>query len=98
MSGVCCKGAAERERGAGGRGAASVRTKPSTTYLITRAQRRHSNFMRKVRKLSVGKHGRVSKKLVADVRLWCVERLAVVADVLGRVEHAESKSVEELPS
>ena len=42
----------------------------------------------------MSEHGRMSKKLMADVGLGAIERLAVMSDVLGRVKDSEGKRVE----
>jgi len=35
------------------------------------------------------------EELVDDVRLWCVERSAVMPDVLSRMENLEAEAVQE---
>ena len=65
----------------------------SCTYIRQHLTTAHkTKYLRELGKASVCKERDVAENLVAEVRLWGVERLAVVADVLRGVEHAESEA------
>lgn len=64
---------------------ALIRAKTCETYLLA-----------EICEVLVCEHGGMAEELVDDVGLRGVERHAVVADVLGRVEHLKGETVQEL--
>ena len=59
-------------------------------------QRGKSDLLGKVREFFVSEHRRVAQQLMDDVGLGCVVWATVMADILSRVEHSESQSIQEL--
>ena len=76
---------------------------PKSTYsckflneFIRRAQRCQSNLLGELSEGGVSKKRDMTDQLVDHIRLWSVEGLGAVADVLGGVEHAESEAGQEV--
>ena len=64
--------------------------------MLIRSQRGQAYFLREVGEFLMAKHGGVTDELVNDIWLRCVKRLTVMPHVLSRVEHFESKGIQEL--
>ena len=64
--------------------------------VIAGAQAGQANLLAELGEGGVSKEGDVAQQLVADVRLGCVHRGAVVSDVLGGVEHPECQPGQEV--
>jgi len=56
---------------------------------LARTERGKTNLLGEISELLVCEHGCMAHELVNDIRLWSIERLLVMSNVLGRVEHFE---------
>ena len=54
----------------------------SSKFNLASAEGGQSDLLREISKLLMRKHGRMSHQLVDDIRLWCVQRLSMMSDIL----------------
>ena len=54
----------------------------SSKFNLAGTERGQSDLLREISKLLMRKHGRMSHQLVDDIRLWCVQRLSMMSDIL----------------
>ena len=67
----------------------------SFRFVFFRTEGSEADLLREVRKVRIRKHWHMPQQLVANVRLWSVEGLGRVADVLRREEDTEGEGREE---
>lgn len=60
--------------------------------IVGGTERRQSDFLWELRKSRISKQRYVTQQFVTNVRFWCIQRSAMMSNVLGRMEHPEGQS------